>query len=452
MTLDQFPIQELVKILVEKYFYRKEYFSHREITQFIKEINDELLVKYSDKVKSNYLIEKLNLLKKELLKNNLKDDVNISDFKIIIRNRITDCLKLMDLSLMEFSNQPNIDIMQEIIERCYYYLDEISIMSEYFENTDLSKGKGEEFINMLISKSKANHILLKGINKRFHYDLDDENDNQSIDSFSHSLNTFYDELAIKLTNIIKDGAEEQIVMHLYVEGDVIPDEDKIEEFDPYSPKNIKKAIKKLLDNKVSNLKTWIEEIEQIKQKYDENVEDINFDKLLREVTFGEYKIQDNNEFIIITKRDLIVQKLKDVSLRLDDYDFKYTHKPDIKNLVLITSDLTELRIRLIDCYNILLKGDFIEECHPIIFRSLFEKEKFIAPVNWIGSNKELNYFIIGIVEVFKDNKSFWPEVHRCFIHNGKPFGKDSIRSYGGKGKPLSDNTILVLDKAINSIV
>lgn len=449
MTLDQFPIQEMVKILTEKYMHRKEYFSHREIARFIKEINDELLIKYSDRIKHEYLVEKLTKIKNELSDNNMAEDINISGFEIIIKDKILDAIRTIDLDLFEFSNQPNIDVMQDIIERCYFYIDEINLLSQSFEDSD--NNEWEELINNLISKSDLNNNFLNDINKRFHYDLIDENDNQNVDSFSTTFSTFYDDMAQDLFRVIKEGGEEHVVLRLYVEGEPIPDEVEDEVIGPKSLNEILVSIQQLLDDRISNINNWIEEIENIKKKYDENAEDINFDKLLRKITFGDHKIQDNDEFIIITKRDLVIKKIKDISLGLDDYDFKYTHKPEIKNLVLITSDITELRIRLIDCYDILLKGDFIEECHPIIFRSLFEKEKFIAPVNWIGSNKELNYFIIGIVEVFKENKSFWPEVHRCFIHNGKPFGKDSIRSYG-KGKPLSDNTILVLDKAINSII
>lgn len=448
MTLDQFPRGELVKIISEKFIRRKELFSQTEITLFIHDLDRDLFLESPDKAKFQYLKSKLDRIKNDLLEFDLDANIDLSSFGLIVNKRVSDALNSMDLARMEFSNQANIHVMQDIIDRSYFYIDEINLLSKGLANTN--PNKWEELIDNLIPKSKANHEFLHDLNKRFNYDLIDEADNQNVDSFSLSLPGFYEEMAADLLKIIEDGGKEYEVLHLYVEGEPIPDEEEpTEVIPPKSPMAILTVIQQYSKNRSSEFHTWIEEISEIKKKYDENDEDVNFDRLLREVMYGTSKITDNEEYLLILKRDLIVQKLKNLALGNDDSETYIEYHPETENLAIINSDITELRYKLDNCYNI-LKGNFIKECHPIIFRSLFETGKFIAPVDWIGANYELKYFITELKDEFHE-KQCWPNVHNCFTHNGKPFGTDSIRSPGTKDLPKG-GALIVLDKAIAAII
>lgn len=446
MTLDQFPMNELAKILTEKFITREKYFSLDELTRYGKELDDDLLFEFSIQNQVTFLKDKHTLLTKEIKDNNLNGDIGMSSFQLIIHDRIITTLQSLDLKQMEFSNQSDIDVIQDEIERAHFYIDELTLLKSEFKAND--SGKWQGIINKIISKSNANQKFLENLNRRHGRGLIDEKDNHTIDSFCHSNKDFYPELANGISRIIEKGWEAYEVLVLYVEGEPIPEETEPEFVGPKAAdEKLVKIIQSYLQNRCSEMASWIKDIEEVKNNNDENAEDINFDSLLRQISIGDHKFEYNDELTLIAKRDIVVQKVKDISF--EEKNGKFTTDPLIKNLALHYKMTDELSSRIDQCKAI-LEGYFIAETHREVFKGLFVKKGFIRKVNWIKGNRQLNYFINEIRSSLIEDGTRFDNAANCFLKDGKPAKVSSLKS-DGTTKTVKGDVKQRLDRAIKCI-
>jgi hypothetical protein len=312
-----------------------------------------------------------------------------------------------------------------IIEKGEELIDDAKLYLKKISNS--KKDKLDEAIHQIGVKSKLNSIFWDDFNSRFNYGSLNRSDDSNLKLIYALGKDFYKNLNTKLFLVLNENLESK------------------------SENSTVQALEAVIQSFITKEQAIIDITTRIKEWYDENVEDITYKLLLKKIMDSDEKMHKSIPFELITKLGIVTSKIFDHSIEGQDHFYSnYNRKPEIGNLALVTGDIEKLRIKLMDCFDI-LSGDFIKESNAEIFASLFEKDRFIAPVEWLGTNKELNHFVLGIADGLRESRNFWPLVNNCFVRNGKKLGKDSVRNHKTP-KPISDNSRLILDKAIKSLI
>ncbi len=446
MTLDKFPFNELVKSLSNLHFFRNEHFSIEKLLLFKERIKFELKSKFSNKEKHELLVNEIEDIIKNLEFNKLSGQTTLEELKFTYSKQIESFLKKMDLSNMEFSNQSDLDVIQDCIDKYLFLNDKLALLKN-----NLSKSEPENY-EAIIKRFSKNQLVKnmewEEIGKRFLSGLYDEADNLAIDTIINSSKNNYSNNESKLLEILPQSLEIRRTVHLEKNPD--PEEEyliELERTENKIPKYV--TLAKHIKSVINDNEDTIKELEEIKLKYDENAEDVNYDRLLRKILKENNNFFRDNSYELIAKRNLLYTLMADIKEGMDLFYENYSHKPEVENLAFFSDNVHKSRIQLTECYEI-LNGNFIKESNPKIFISLFEKNRFIRYVNWLGKNKELNYFISNIDDKFR-KESYWQEASNCFYRNDKRIPSESIRNHK-TSKILNENSKTILDMAIQSLI
>lgn len=444
MTLDQFPKEELITLVTKVHFEHLNAFSQNQISRASIEMNSAVMLKYSIEQKSIYLNNLLNQINKEMSARNLSGEINLFDYEQLIREKIGSNLVKLDLKKFEFSNQQSIALLLETQDKLYEFIDDLKILIDRLKNAQLMSW--EEIIQSLYQKSNSNIKLFNGFEERFDHSL--IHGNETFIEILYNWCNFYDVIPTEMIRILSSSQKKHPVIVLSVEDEPIP-ENSMQFIDPKTREEVVEIFNKYVQNQIDLLLTDITCINVFREENDIAKIDVNIHSLYRELKSGNDEYLDDYIYISLRKKEVIIEKLKLLSNDLT-FDSLFARKPEVENLELFTSDPNEMRIRLAECHK-LLNGIFIEECPFIIFLSLFEKNQFIQPVNWIGKNSELNYLIKNISMRFTHD-NFWARTSNCFMGKGTPFGTTSISS--PRAKPFNDDDPrkLILDKVIYLIM
>lgn len=409
--------------LSKEYLSRITYLTSDSRIDFQTNLEESLKNIYDLEKKFNFLVSEKNKIISTIESN--KWPHSIEEWSLGINQLIGTKLSELDLSTFEMSNQENIDLFLSIIEKGNELIDDVKRCSKKITNS--KKDKLDDIIHQIGIKSKLNVLFWDDFDNRFNYSSLNRSDESNLRLIYTLGKDFYKNLNTKLFLVLNKNIDSE------------------------SENSVIEALEVVIQSFITKEQDIINITTRIKEWYDENVEDITYKLLLRKIMDGDKSMNKNVPFALITNLRIVNSKIVEHSIEGQDHFYsKYTRKPDVANLALVTDDIEKLRIRLIDCFNI-LEGDFIRESNSEIFVSLFEKDRFIAPVEWLGTNKELNHFIFGIADDLRESRNFWPLVNNCFVRNGKKLGKDSVRSHKTP-KPISENSLLILDNAIKSLI
>jgi hypothetical protein len=409
--------------LSKEYLKRITYLTSDSRIDFQTNLEESLKSIYGPESKFNFLVAEKEKLRKTIEQKKFPE--RIEEWELGINKLMDSKLSEIDLGQFEMSNKVNIDLFLSIIEKSDEFIDDAKLYLKRISKT--KRSEWDDFIHQIGKKSKDNALFWDDFDLSFDYNTLDRSDYSNLKLIFALGKDFYKNLNTKLYLVQNKNLQ-------------LEDEHLVAQ-------SLATVLLSFIRKEEDIRKTKV----RIKKWYDDNVEDITYKLLLKRIMESDKTMFENESFELITKLSIVNDKITDHSFEnQDSFNSKYNFKPEVDNLVLVTNNIEKLRIRLLECYNI-LNGNFIKESNPEIFICLFEKDRFIAPVEWIGSNKELNYFITQIADELKESRFFWQLVHNCFVRNGKKIGIDSVRSHGTP-KPIADNSKIVLDKAINSLI
>lgn len=409
--------------LSKEYLKRITYLTSDSRIDFQTNLEDSLKSNYDPESKFNFLVTEKEKLRKTIEQNKFPE--TFEEWELSVNRLMDSKLSEVDLSQFEMSNQVNIDLFLSIIEKANEFIDDAKLYLKRISKTN--RNEWDDFIHEIGTKSKTNSIFWDDFDSRFDYEALDRSDHSNLKLIYALGKDFYKNLNAKL----------YLVYNI----------NKASENNDYVLESLTTVLHSFItkENDILNTTT------RIKEWYDENVEDITYKLLLNKIITNDSSLEKNITYELLTKLSIIDDKIKDHSFEnQDSFSSKYSFKPGFDNLVLVTNNLEKLRVRLLECYNI-LNGDFIKESNPEIFISLFEKDRFIASVDWKGTNKELNYFLSGISEDLRDPDKVWKHGSECFTNKGKTISESGIRNHRNES-PLSKNSKLILNEAINAIV
>lgn len=154
-------------------------------------------------------------------------------------------------------------------------------------------------------------------------------------------------------------------------------------------------------------------------------------------------------------RNRLNEEINDNSDFGDGISAKIIDPTEVRNLAIFDLFTTDIERKLRQCYKT-LNDIFIDEDDAAVFSSLFKVNGFQSKVKWIGSAKELHYFIIGIENMLVSSNDKWIRASNSFLKK-KRLGTgyevikpDSIRKPKNK-YPIKDKRLDVLNKAIRFI-
>lgn len=376
MGLDMRSLESLAREISKEYLKKMEYSSSKNVMDYEVEINNELERYLSDEEKYKALVSFKDDIKKELSLGCLPTDL------IEWQNEVTALLKnkleKLNLSLMEYPQNSNSTWFLNVINKEEKFIDDAKLFLNKFEKSD-PKGWAI-IIKEIENKSNSNIKFWAEFKTQFNFDSLDRSDQSNMLIIYDLGNNFYLNLSTKL-NLILDSFKNQ---------------------EPLLKKNGIDAFSIVFNSFIRKENDLIDNLNRIKKRYDDTIEDVNYKTLLKKVMdlYPELKIDKN--FELIKKLEKIESKIStfvedNFRNRLVVGGFKKNPEElgTTFKLVLKTKglDIEKIDWNIRNSFDKLKKAGFIDGEFKD-YKTIFSADTLLSrKITWLGDRNELKYLI-----------------------------------------------------------
>ncbi len=359
MGLDKIALEVLARELSKEYLKKITYLSSISLMDYELNLNEELENFCSIEEKYKILSTALAQVKDELNSINAPD--NIDEWQNGITDLMIGYLKGLDLNSMEYPSNTNSLWFLNVINKGYSYIEDAKLVFNNLESSNIHDWT--KIINQIQKKSKSNSIFWKEFKSRFHFDALDRSDESNILLIYDLGSSFYSNLSTKLFFVL-----ESHTTNGEVEKEVV-----IEAFSTVISSFIRKE-----NDLIFNLN-------RIKDRYDDEVEDVNNKVLLN-------KIIRANSDLTTSKTFELIKNLEKIKFRISTFQ----KNRNSKSIVVTKKKHTSSKKKGVEWI-----GN--DDQLAILFDELIET-KIMEPIN-NGNKKEFFDFFKG--GLMKRNSFRW---------------------------------------------